>query len=143
METTSVTARVALFSAAVSAALWTAKSVAIGAAGGLARRPAETPLFSLGLIASLVAVISLLLTWTRGRSRPVRLLTGLAGVPALFLLVVALESVVRLVEPATPGWVWSELSLWVVAAAVLGAALMVRRQNVLGPTAAHADLSAG
>ncbi|AXH97511.1 hypothetical protein DV701_16590 [Ornithinimicrobium avium] len=112
-------------------------------AGGLDRSPAETPLFVLGLVASLVAVTALLLTWTRGRSPGVRLLTALAGVPALFLLVSAIESVVRLVEPSSPGWVWSELSLWAVAAAVLGAALVVRRESVRRPRTSRVRRPAG
>ncbi|WP_162803105.1 hypothetical protein [Ornithinimicrobium avium] len=142
MDSTSATARTGL-AAAASAALWTAKSVAIGVAGGLDRSPAETPLFVLGLVASLVAVTALLLTWTRGRSPGVRLLTALAGVPALFLLVSAIESVVRLVEPSSPGWVWSELSLWAVAAAVLGAALVVRRESVRRPRTSRVRRPAG
>ena len=137
MNTSSVTPRIALFSAAAAAALWTAKSVAIALAGGLDRSPAESPLFFLGLIASLVAVSSLLLIWTFGRPWPVRLLAALAGLPALFLLVLALETMIEWVQPAHPGWVWSEISLWVVAAGLLGAAIVVRRQSGRGAIPAH------
>lgn len=119
----------AVFFAAAGAALWAAKSVAIGTAGGLGRSPAEDPLFFLGLGASLVAVTCLILAWTWGWSRRVRLLAALAGLPLVFLLTVAIQAVVRLVEPDEPGWPWAEINLWVVAAVVLGLAVAVRRRT--------------
>lgn len=132
MDTAPTTAaRIAVPLAAASAGFWTAKSVAIGTAGGLGLSPAEGPLFFLGLGTSVLAVASLLLVRARGRSRTARLLTALASLPVVVVLGAVTRTVVWLVEPDDPAWPWAELNLWVVAAALLGVAVAVRHREVV------------
>lgn len=131
---TALTARLALGLATLSAAAWTAKAVAIGIAGGLGLSPAEGPLFFLGLATNVAAVACLLLVAARHRSRARRVLAALSAVPLVLLLGLLTRTAVWLVEPPTPGWVWAELNLWVVAVALLGVAVVVHRRVVHRPT---------
>jgi hypothetical protein len=116
------TSRIALTASGAAAILWAAKAVAIDIAGGLGRSPFEGPLFFLGFAAILVAVVSLGLTLSAGRSRLVRGLTGAACILAAVLVSVLAGAVVALVRPAHPGWAWEEVNLWVLALATLAMA---------------------
>lgn len=129
-ERTARTARLALGLATLSAAAWTAKSVAIGVAGGLDRSPAEGPFFFLGLGANMAAVACLLLVAARHRSRGLRVLAALSALPVVLVLGLLTGAAVRLFEPPAPRSVWAELNLWVVAVALLGVAVLVHRRVV-------------
>lgn len=136
--TTPDAARTAVLFAAAAVGLWAAKSVAIGTAGGLGLSPLEGPLFFLGLGASLLALACLLLTWTRGRSRRIRVLAVLSALPVALILGAVSRTAVWLVEPADPGWPWAELNLWLVAVSFLCVAVVVRRRVVRAEPVARA-----
>ena len=61
--------RIALWASIAAATFWTAKSIAIGLAGGLDKSPLEAPLFFLGLISFVVAVVALGVALTAGPTR--------------------------------------------------------------------------
>jgi hypothetical protein len=116
------TTRIAVIAAITSAAFWAAKAVAIGIAGGLGQSPAETPLFLVGLVFSLVAVGSLTLSVTAGRP-------WWARIAAIGAAIVSVVAVVALINAALEAfvssdhWVFAELNLWVLSLAVLAGTL--------------------
>lgn len=117
-------ARVALLAAVTAAAGWTAKSVAIGIAGGLDLSPLEGPLFLFGLAACLTAMAALGVALTRERPLWLRIAAGVLA-PVLGLLAALLvDGVVGAVRGPAEGrhWVWMEVNLWVTGLAVLGLA---------------------
>jgi hypothetical protein len=111
--------RLAVISVLTCIGAWTAKSVAIGVAGGLDQSPLEGPLFLLGLLAFLLAVIALCVALTAGRPVGVRVLTVVGGVLAAAGFSYATNVLVTSVAPADPSWVWSEVNLWVGAILLL------------------------
>lgn len=121
--------RIALWAALAAAAAWTAKSVAIAAAGGLDRSPLEGPLFFLGLACFAVAVVSLGVAGAAGHPTRVRAAAGVGAFALGFALTLAVDAVV--VALHAPGverhWVWAELNLWVVATVGLTVAVALRR----------------
>ncbi len=119
--------RIAVISALVCIGAWTAKSVAIGLAGGLDRSPLEGPLFFLGLASFVATVVLLALALTPGRPPALRALAVLVGVVTAIGFSVATEVLLTAVRPADPSWVWSEVGLWVGAAALLGLVLVTDR----------------
>ena len=123
--------RVALFAAVGAVLGWAAKALAIWAAGGLGQSPAEDPLFFVGLLCALTAVVSLAVAASQGRHGLMRVVVPLAWIAAVVLVATALDWLVTLPEPADPSWVWDEMELWAVAVAVavtlLAAALLQRR----------------
>lgn len=127
MTTTST--HVARISATLAVALWAAKAVAIGIAGGLGRSRFENPLFLVGLLAFLVATASLGVAATRGRPLWLRVLAGIAGPVLGFLLAAAIGALVTAVEPARPGWAYEEVNLWVVAPLALGLSWLLSRRE--------------
>lgn len=123
--------RIALYAAVAAAVSWTAKAVAIGAAGGLGESPIEGPLFFTGLLFTLVATAALGVALTHGRPAWLRAATGvLAAVGlTLFGVLVADGLVDVLVEPGPQRhWAWAEASLWVVAALMVAATVSVQRR---------------
>ena len=121
--------RIALSAAGLAAACWAAKAVSIDIAGGLDKSPFEGPLFFAGLIAFVVAVVSLGVALTRGRPAWLR---AIAGVVA-FIVGLGISQVVGAVAttlaPADPSWVWAEVELWVIAPLALAAAWMVAHRQ--------------
>ncbi|HEX6150065.1 hypothetical protein [Nocardioides sp.] len=119
--------RMAVISALLCIGAWTAKSVAIGIAGGLDRSPLEGPLFLLGLASFVTTVVLLSLALTAGRHPGARALGVVAGVVAGAGFSIATNALVTAIRPADPSWVWSELNLWVGAALLLGLVLATHR----------------
>lgn len=126
--------RIALLAAAAAAALWTAKALAIGLAGGLDQSPLESPLFIAGFLCFVVGVAALGAALARRATVPLRLLAGLGALVAGVVYAVLLSMVIDgLVEP-TDGrhWAWAELGLWIGALTLLVAtAATARRQTVV------------
>lgn len=124
------TSRIAVVAAATSLLAWFAKAVAVGVAGGPGLSPAESPLFLVGLVAAVVAVVALALTVSRGRPRLVRAAAIVAGFVTVVAVVAVVQWVIQRVQPADPAWVWAEINLWVVGALVLGlAAALLHRSR--------------
>ena len=119
--------RIAVISALISIGAWTAKSVAIGLAGGLDRSPLEGPLFLLGLASFVATVVLLALALTTGRPLALRVLAVLVGVVTAIGFSVATDVLLSAVRPPDPSWVWSEVNLWVGAAALLALVLVTDR----------------
>lgn len=123
--------RIALYAAVAAAVSWTAKAVAIGAAGGLGESPIEGPLFFTGLLFVLVATAGLGVALTRGRPTWLRALTGVLSAVGLTLVsVLVADGLVDVfVEPGPQRhWAWSEMSLWVVAALMVAATVGMQRR---------------
>jgi xanthine/uracil permease len=121
--------RIAVISALICIGAWTAKSVAIGLAGGLDRSPLEGPLFFLGLVSFVATVVLLALALTTARPLALRALAVLVGVVAGVGFSVVTEMVLTTVRPADPSWVWSEVNLWVGAAALFGLVLVTHHRR--------------
>ena len=124
--------RIALLAAVAAVVSWTLKAVAIGTAGGLDKSPLEGPLFFTGLLCFVVAVVAVGVALTRGRPGWVRAVAGVVVAPVLGIgATLAVDALVGALRPTDPlrHWVWAEINLWVVAAAVLGLALAVRRHG--------------
>jgi hypothetical protein len=114
-------------SAALTAAgLWTAKSVAIAAAGGLDRSPLENPLFFAGLLAFFVGAAAFAVGLTRGRPLPLRVVAAVGAIVAGFVLAAAINALVMSVV-SSDLWVWTELNLWVLAVGMLALAFLPGR----------------
>jgi hypothetical protein len=114
--------RLALLTAGVACALWSAKAVAIGIAGGLGRSPAEGPLFLLGLVACVVAAAVTGMAVAHRRTTGGQVLAAVAGIVVAALYGTLEGALVSALQPAHPGWVWGEVNLWVLALTVLGVA---------------------
>lgn len=121
--------RIALWASIAAATFWTAKSIAISLAGGLDKSPLEAPLFFLGLISFVVAVVALGVALTPGRHALVRVAAGVGGFVVGFVLTLLVDAVVGSFETAGAErhWVWTEFNLWVVALAALTLAVAVAR----------------
>ncbi len=113
---------IALYAAVATAASWTAKSLAIGTAGGLDKSPLEGPLFFAGLVCCTVAALALGVSLTRGRGTWLRAVAGVVGFVVFFLFAQLLDTAVDQIiggAEADRHWVWAEVSLWVSAVLVL------------------------
>ena len=124
--------RIALLAAVAAVVSWTLKAVAIGTAGGLDKSPLEGPLFFAGLLSFVVAVVAVGVALTRGRPLWVRAVTGVVVAPVVGIgATLVVDALVGALRPTDPlrHWVWAEINLWVVAAAVLALALTVRRRG--------------
>lgn len=96
--------------------VWGAKSVAIGAAGGLGKSPVEGPLFLLGLVLYVVAAPTIGVAMTEGRSTAARVVGAIAGLLAGMALSAVANLVIAPFKPdSDPYWVWEEVNLWIVA----------------------------
>lgn len=122
------TSRIALIAAATSLLAWLAKATATGAAGGPGRTPWEDTFFFVGLAAQLVAFVAVALALTGSRPLGVRLGALLGGAVLVFGFVTVFQLVIERVQPADASWVWGEINLWVVAALVLGVAVLAHRR---------------
>jgi hypothetical protein len=122
----------AWYAALTAAAAWAAKAVAIGLAGGLDRSALEGPLFLLGLLAALVGAGALGAALADGRGMPQRAAVVVVAVVAVTFLAAVTAAIFAALAPSDPGWVWSELNLWVIATLLVVAAAVVRRQPVPG-----------
>ncbi len=122
--------RIALATSVAAAALWAAKAVAIGTAGGLDQSPLEGPLFFAGFLCFITSVASVGFGLARRRRLGVRLLAGLAGPVVTALSVAALTAVIdSVLQPSSSRhWIWSEITLWVPAVVLIAlAARLVTR----------------
>jgi hypothetical protein len=111
--------RFALVTAVATTALWAAKAVAIGLAGGLGKSPAEGPLFLLGLVSCVVAAVATGIAVGRPRRTWAKVAWGLAGFLVIAVVGAVAGAVVTAVQPSSPGWAWGEINLWAMALAVL------------------------
>lgn len=124
--------RLALVLSLATTLAWTAKALAIAAAGGLGRSPIEGPLFLLGLGLAVVAAVVTGLALSSGRRPLVRTLAVVAVVAVVSVLGTVAQLAAQALQPARPGWVWGEVNLWVVALALLVLSLLaVRRRGPL------------
>ncbi len=122
------TSRIAVIASVLAAVFWAAKSVAIGAAGGLDRSPLESPLFFLGLASAIVANVALALSVAAGRAWWVRGAAALGVVVALFAVTALLDAAVHgLVDG--DHWVLAEVNLWIDALVVLGLSVALDRRR--------------
>lgn len=112
-------ARISFVAAVLSAAFWAAKAVAIGVAGGNDLSRLESPFFLIGFGFQVLALLALVLWWTRRRHVAVRAASMVGSIVATFVVISAFEAVLELVKPADAGWVWVEVNLWIVAAVLL------------------------
>ncbi len=126
------TSRIAVIASVLAAVFWAAKAVAIGAAGGLGRSPAENPLFFLGLTSCVVAVVTLAVCATPRRAWWVRSAVGVAVVLGLFVVVGLIDSAAHAVVDGDH-WVLTELNLWIAALVVLGVSVVRDRRQRSAP----------
>jgi hypothetical protein len=124
--------RTALVLSSLAAGLWAVKSVAIGLSGGLGRSPFEGPLFLAGLVCAVVGAVTLGVAVSRGRGLLSRIATAVGVLVVLAAVCLLGQALIGGVEPANPGWVWSELNLWLTAA-LLVAASVAHARRVSGP----------
>jgi hypothetical protein len=134
--------RIALWAALAAASSWTFKSVAIGVAGGLDKSPFEGPLFFLGLLSFVAAVVALGVALTEGGRSWVRVPAGVGGFAVGLALTLVVDAAVAAIAPedADRHWIWTELNLWVVAIVALALAIRLQRPRQL--PAATADPAA-
>jgi type IV secretory pathway VirB2 component (pilin) len=118
--------RIALYAALAAAAGWTAKSIAIGTAGGLGKSPLEGPLFFVGLACFVVAVVALGVAMTRGRPSWLRAVVGVVGFVVFFQCSMLLDTLIDRTLGGTEAdrhWAWTEVTLWISVVIVLVAAV--------------------
>lgn len=123
--------RIALWAALAAATVWTAKSVAIGAAGGLDKSPLEAPLFFAGLISYVVAVVALGFVATSGARTWMRILAGVGAFVVGVAFTLAVDAAVGAFHSsgAERHWVWTEFNLWVAALVALAIVALVNRDR--------------
>lgn len=121
--------RIALWAAVAAAAAWTAKSVAIGLAGGLGKSPLEAPLFFAGLVSFVVAVVALGIALAPGVRTRLRVLAGVGAFVAGLLLTISVDATVGAFHAngVERHWVWTEFNLWVSALVALTTAVALHR----------------
>ncbi len=124
--------RIALWAAIAAATSWTAKSVAIGVAGGLDKSPLEAPLFFVGLTCFVAAVVALGVAVTSGARTWMRIAAGVGAfvVGIAFTLLVDAGVGAFAASGADRHWVWTEFNLWVVALVALATALALNRPRL-------------
>lgn len=122
------TSRIAVIAAATSLVAWLAKATSTGVAGGPGRTPWEEVFFFVGLITQLVAFVAIILTLTRSRGVAMRLGAVVGGAVLVFGFVTVFQLVIERVQPADASWVWGEINLWVVAALLLGLAVLAHQR---------------
>ena len=124
--------RIALWAAIAAATAWTAKSVAIGVAGGLDKSPLEAPLFFLGLISFVVAAVTLGIALTTSRRTWTRIAAGVGAFVVGFAFTLVVDAGVGAIASsgADRHWVWTELNLWVVALVALALAVALNRPRL-------------
>ncbi len=112
--------RLAVLAAITALVAWGLKAVAIWVAGGLGESPLESPLFVLGLVAILVAFMSLGVAIAGERPLPFKVIGGVVGVVIGFALSMLASSVAAAVMPDSAGWVQEEAGLWFSAVLAVG-----------------------
>lgn len=121
--------RIALWAALAAATSWTAKSVAIGVAGGLDKSPLEAPLFFTGLLSFAVAVVALGIALTPHVPTWKRIAAGVGAFLVGFATTLIVDAVVGAFHAsgADRHWVWVEFNLWVSALVALVVAVALNR----------------
>ncbi len=112
--------RVGVLAAVTGAVAWGLKAVAIGVAGGLDQSPFEGPLFLLGLVAVVVAFVSLGVAVAGERPLVVKALGGVVGVVVGLGLTALMSMLAEAAIPESAGWVRAEAGLWFLALLALG-----------------------
>jgi hypothetical protein len=112
--------RLAVLAAITSLVAWGLKAVAIWVAGGLDESPLESPLFVLGLVAIVVAFVSLGVAVARERPLAFKVIGGVVGVLIGVALSILASFVAAAVIPESVGWVREEAGLWFSALLALG-----------------------
>ncbi len=122
-------AKVATYATIGAVVVWALKALAIGIAGGLDKSPVEGPLFFIGFLLFVTGVIAIGLALTAGRSVAVRVGGLVATVAVLFVVWLAVDTIVASLAPEDdPHWVWAELQLWIIAVVTaVGWQLWLRR----------------
>ncbi len=125
--------RIAVAAAVGAALCWTAKSVAIGTAGGLDESPLESPLFLAGLGCFVVSVIALGVAATDGRPGWARAGAGVLAVAVGITVTSVVGAIVNAIEAPSSQrhWAWTEVNLWIIAVGALALALAVRRRHLV------------
>jgi hypothetical protein len=118
--------RSALVASVATVALWTAKALAIAAAGGLGKSPLEGPLFMLGLLACVAATLLVGAAACALRSVGWRVVGAVAAFVLVSIIGTATAAVANAIQPAHPQWYWGEINLWAMMLVVLAGALAVR-----------------
>jgi hypothetical protein len=121
--------RIALCAALAAVISWAAKSVAIGVAGGLDKSPLEAPLFFIGLISFVVAVVALGIAVTPGVPTLMRIAAGVGAFVVGFAFTLIVDAVVGAFYSAGADrhWVWAEFNLWVSGLAAVAIAVALNR----------------
>ena len=124
--------RVALWAAVAAVTAWTAKSVAIGVAGGLDKSPLEAPLFFAGLVSFVVAVVTLGVAATSGRRTGMRVVAGVGAFAVGFVFTMGVDAGVEAFYASGEErhWVWTEFNLWVSCLVALGIAVALNRRTL-------------
>ena len=115
-------ARISVIAAITAVAAWGTKGVVIAIAGGLDKSPLESPLFIVGLVASVVAAGAFGVALAARRPAWLRALAGIIAVVIGAGTVLVVQTLVKAVLPDT-GWVEEEAGLW--ASALLTAAVII------------------
>lgn len=123
------TRSIVVVAAVVAAAAWAVKAIAIAAAGGLDQSPLESPLFLLGLLAFLTAVVALALLVSRGRPRIVRAGAVLCAVVGSIAVTAVANAAVQLVA-TSDHWIWGEVNLWLGCLALFASATATRTDRL-------------
>ena len=117
--------RVARTAAIAAVVIWTAKALAIWAAGGLDESPLESPLFVLGLVAFLVASAALGIVVVGAMASWLRAVVAVGCVVVALLVISLFDTLSGAVLPDSTGWVQEEAGLWVAALLLLAVVLAV------------------
>jgi hypothetical protein len=127
--------RLALWAAAVAVVVWALKAIAIAVAGGLGKSPFEDVLFFGGLLALVVAVVSVGVAAARGARLWVRVLAAVGACVASMIASLVANLAVAAVRGPEEGasWVWGELNLWALALLALVVAVTVHRARPARP----------
>jgi hypothetical protein len=115
--------RLAVLAAITAAVAWGLKAVVIGVAGGLDQSPLETPLFLLGLLASVVSFASLGVAVATGRPVALKVVGGVIGILVGGMLSALASAVAAAAIPDSAGWVQEEAGLWLSALLAVAVAI--------------------
>ena len=127
--------RLSVLAAITALVAWGLKAVAIWVAGGLGESPLESPLFVLGLVAILVAFMSLGVAVAGERPLAFKVMGGVVGVLIGFALSMLASLVAEAFMPDSAGWVQGEAGLWFSAVLAVGVTAAWHAKRVAVPTA--------
>ena len=117
----------AAIAALAAAGLWAVKALVIWNAGGLDKSALESPLFLLGLVATVIAYAALGLVASGGRSVILRVVAVVVAVAAGVVVAGLSALLAAAVLPSSAGWVEEEAGLWIAAAVTVAVSLWLLR----------------